>query len=95
MVPITKVSKLLGEILFILKHLFSWIFPPLLQGSGMLKQDRGDGPPSPKFPSSLKFMDANFRVQIPIKRFSTVPNYSHWAFLEARVVLDRVDSQKN
>ena len=38
----------------------------------MLKQDQGDGPPSPKFPSSLKFMDTNFRVQIPINRFSTV-----------------------
>ena len=37
----------------------------------MLKQDSGDGPPFPKFPS-LKFMDTNFRVQIPINRFSTV-----------------------
>ena len=76
MVPVTKASKLLGEILLNLKHLFRWISPLYFRDSAFLSKDRGEGlvVPFPRFPSSLKFMDANFRVQIPISRnrgFST------------------------
>lgn len=38
MVPVTKVSKLLGEILLILKHIYSAVFSPLFQGFCILKQ---------------------------------------------------------
>lgn len=40
MVPVTKVPKLLGEILLILKHLFSLIHTPVLQGFCILRRER-------------------------------------------------------
>lgn len=40
MAPVTKVPKLLGEILLILKHLFSLIHTPVLQGFCILQRER-------------------------------------------------------
>lgn len=70
MVPVTKASKLLGEIILILKHLFSWISPLQVRDSAFSSKDRGERlmVPFPKSPSSLKCVDANFRAQNLISR---------------------------
>ena len=95
MVPITKVSKLLGEILFILKHLFSWISPLYFRDRACSSRIKEMVPPPPNFLllSNLWILTLEYRV--PSTGSLQWPNYSHWACLEARVVLYRVDSQKN